>query len=135
MSRTNRPPTPLEKEIQANGIKLLRALGWTVHRRNTGAWMMPKTAKSKRRFIRASSPGMADTFGELPDRRHFELEFKRAGKRPSELQLQWLKSTNSKHCASFWVDNLADLERIAQWLMQGMSIVYVDGDNYELEST
>jgi hypothetical protein len=133
MAKTNRPHTPLEKEVQANGIKLLKALGWTVHRRNTGAWAMAATNTTKRRYVRASTPGMADTFGELPDRRHFELEFKRAGERPTEKQLAWLKSTNSEHCVSFWVDDTKALEWTARLLMDGHRIVWQEGEGYHVE--
>jgi hypothetical protein len=123
-----KPPALLEKDIQKAGIMLLRTLGWQVERRNTGTFTMEY--KGKKRLVRAGKPGMADTFGRLPDERSFELEFKRPGNRPTEAQLAWLKSQNGKYCCAFWVDSTIKLEIIAKSLMGGRSIAWGDGDEF-----
>jgi len=120
-------PKPLEKEIQRNGIKLLKFLGWTCHRRNTG--MTRATYGGRTRVIRYGEPGMADIFGKLPDGRSFELEFKRPGNRPTRRQFDWLKSQNSEHCVAFWVDDVQTLEIIAKRLMRGFRIWWDDDDD------
>ncbi len=120
-------PVPLEKEVQKSGIALLRALGWTVFRRNVG--FSVATHKGKKRAIRYGDPGQSDTWGTLPDGRHFELEFKRPGKRPTLDQARWLWMMNSgDYGVAFWVDNTGTLERVARHLMAGGRIRYLDQD-------
>jgi hypothetical protein len=127
-----KPPVPLEREIQRNGIKLLKMLGWTVHRRNTGTFFA--TYKGKERLIRSGTPGMADTWGVMPDGRRFEIEFKRPGNRPTELQLAWLKSQNNAHCAAFWVFETGHLELYAKLLMNGANVHWLRGDSFMIYS-
>lgn len=129
--RAKKPPSPLEKEVQKNGIILLRSLGWAVHRRNVGI-MKWKDKKGSTRMFRMNEAGMSDTWGMLPDGRRFELEFKRSGKRPSAEQLAWLKSQNGPHCVAFWVDNTETLSRVAIYLGAGHSVVYSEDDHYEV---
>jgi hypothetical protein len=137
MARTKKPPTPLESEVQRNGILHLESRGWVCYRRNVAGWAIPETETSDRRFISANKAGMSDTWGRLPDRRRFELEFKRHGKRPTEKQIAWLRENNDEHCVAFWVDNLATLQIVAAHLMAGGSVEYsehpgADRDYYQL---
>jgi hypothetical protein len=120
--RTKKPPSPLEKVVQKEAVKLLKSLGWEVHRRNTGAFALKYKGKS--RYIKMSEPGMADLWGKMPDGRRFELEIKRSGKRPTKTQTAWLRSQNNSHCAAFWADNTATLERVARHLMAGGRVHY-----------
>ncbi len=131
MPTRTKVPTPLEKEIQKNGIALLRSLGWKkVFRRNVATFTADYKGKS--RIIRCGEPGQSDTWGVMPDGRHFELEFKRSGERPTLDQAKWLWMMNSGGCGvSFWVDNLDTLERVARHLMDGGRIVYLDQDGRE----
>src|SRR5580693_33435 len=118
---------PTEAQVQKSGIALLKAMGWHVWRRNVGG-MTDKAGQ----FVRFGVPGMSDTWGFTPDGRHFELEFKREGKRPDERQLRWLRFTNN-FGVSFWVDNTATLQRIAGLITDGHSVWYYgDGDEYDL---
>lgn len=132
--RTRKPQvyTPLESEVQRNGILLLEALGWECHRRNTGVFLLRHNGKE--RMVRASEPGMADTWGTMPDGRRFEAEVKRYGKRPTPKQLTWLKSQNGPHCAAFWYDNTKTLNAVANALMHGAHIRYHEtGDDYDVD--
>ncbi len=120
-------PKPLEKEIQKNAVKLLRSLGWEIHRRNVSAF--GGTHKGKKWFVRSGEPGQADLFGKLPDGRHAEIEIKRPDERPTLDQARWLWANNrSDHEVSFWVDNLDTLERVARHLMGGGKILYLDNN-------
>jgi hypothetical protein len=130
MPRTKKPPSPLEKVVQKNAIILLRHLGFTVFRRNIG--MMTGQHKGKGWAVRFSEPGQSDLWGFTPGGRHFEAETKRLGKRPTEIQLAWLKSRNGPHCAAWWFDNTATLERVARHLMAGGSIEFGEDDHYML---
>jgi hypothetical protein len=121
--------TPLESEVQRSGRAILEALGWHVFRRNVGVMRVGS------RVIRFAERGAADTYGILPDGRHFELEFKRFGERPTKTQVLWLVKTNGiGGSVSFWVDSTAVLERMARAVMEGCRVVY-DGwtGDYHLE--
>jgi hypothetical protein len=124
-----RTTTPTEAEIQKSGIAILKALGWLVWRRNTGA--MSGSHGGKKWFVKFGEKGMADTWGFTPDGRHCEIEFKRPGKRPTEAQLAWLKLTN-RFGVSFWVCNTSSLVAIAKAVAEGRRIRYGDNDNYEV---
>ncbi len=120
--------TPREAEVQKSGIAYLKAQGWQVFRRNTGA-MLNKNGQ----LIRFGEPGQSDTWGITPDGRHFELEFKRHGERPNKAQLAWLKKMNTEQTPAFWVDNTSTLARIEKWLRCSGTIHYrQDSDEYDL---
>lgn len=115
---------PPEREVQKSGIAILKAMGWRVYRRNVGG-MTDKAGQ----FIRFGEPGMSDTWGITPDGRHFELEFKRYGERPSEVQLAWLKDMNdnkSNGPVSFWADSTEVVQKVAQLIDQGCTVEYRD---------
>lgn len=117
-TKTYHPP---EREVQKSGIAILKAMGWRVWRRNVGG-MADKAGN----FIRFNEPGMSDTWGITPDGRHFELEFKRHGQKPTEAQLAWLKTMNGRHHVSFWVDSTAELVRAAVMINEGGVVIYRD---------
>lgn len=123
-TRRTRPPRPLEREIQRNGIRLLESLGWRCFRRNTGA--MRGQHKGKAWFVRFSEPGASDVWAITPDGYHAEWEAKRPGERPTPDQVKWLLKTNGiGGSVSFWADNLMTLERVARHAMAGGRIVYL----------
>lgn len=127
--RTLKKPTPSESEVQRNGIAYLKAMGWKVWRRNVG-----RMKNSSGKLISFGEPGMSDCWGITPDGRHFELEFKREGKRPTKAQLAWLKSMNTGCTPAWWVDNTATLQRVAEFIADGYSVRYFDdgSDEYDL---
>ena len=129
--RTAKSPAPLEKEVQRGSIAILRALGWTVFRRNVG--MMVGKHKGKDWAVRFAEPGQSDLWGIMPDGRHFEAETKRIGKEPTEKQLAWLKARNGPHCVAFWFDSTRVLERVARHLASGGGVEYTGtGADYDL---
>lgn len=123
---------PLERQVQKSGIALLRAMGWRVWRRNVSAFAT--VSNGKRRYIQNGEPGMSDTWGFLPDGRHFELEFKRHGEKLTAAQLTWLRSVNGPLSPAIWVDNTRTLQVVAEALQNGAIVRYGDGCEYDLEA-
>lgn len=138
--RTNPKPIVIpEREVLASSMAILRGLGWTVWRRNVGMFKLPNYDGTYRTF-RANDPGMSDLWGVTSNKRHFELEIKRHGKRPTARQLEWLRGWNNEKAdrfVTFWVDNTATLERVARHIMAGGRIEYVGekGDYDLIEGT
>jgi hypothetical protein len=60
----------------------------------------------------------------MADGRHFELEIKRPGSRPTPAQCTWLIRHNTPATPAFWIDNLMTLERVAVALESGARIEY-----------
>ena len=118
-------PPPLEREVQRDGIIFLQSRGWFIKRRNTG--MMTAEHKGKKRAVRFSEPGASDTYGLLPDGRHFELEFKRLDERPRLDQTEWMIEWCSRGAVAFWVDCVKFLSAIVPALESGGIIVYEGG--------
>ena len=118
---------PRESEVQKSGIAILKALGWKVWRRNVGGM-----TDRKGHFIRFGEPGMSDTWGITPDGRHFEIEFKRLGQKPSRVQFAWLRHMNGGGPVSFWVDNTDDLQFVADMITRGYYVRYRDDMSYVL---
>jgi hypothetical protein len=118
------PPIP-EREVQAATIAWLRSQGAIVKRRNTGA--MPATYKGKSRFVRFSEPGASDLYGSLPipDRRHFELEIKRRGERPTLDQVEWLLEWHRHGCVAWWADSLERTQEVFRHVMAGGAIRFL----------
>jgi hypothetical protein len=126
-------PAISEREVLRNAMAFLRFLGWKVERRNVG--MLKVVGPDGRcRRVRFGKPGEADLYGRLPGRRRrrFELEIKRAGKRPTARQQAFLQTNNDAGCVCFWVDNMNTLERIAPLIAAGYRVVYGHGCDYDL---
>ena len=126
---------PLEREskILRSGIIRLRRLGIVLFRRNIGG-MRIKEEDGDARYIAYASPGQADTYGwEIRTGRHWEIEWKRPGRRPTPLQLQWLRDSSIYGAVAFWADNVNTAERVAEAVLAGGKIVWGDGDEFNVE--
>jgi hypothetical protein len=110
VSRTGKPPAPLEKDIQAAIIEYAwYTFRLKLYRRNTGA--MPATYNGKKRFVRFSEPGQADLWGIAPhNAKHIELEIKRPGKRPSDEQFDWIEACHKAGALAIWADSIEMFE-------------------------
>ena len=110
-------------------IRLLHRFGVRLWRRNIGA------IQEGSRFVRFALPGQSDLYGVMPppDSRHVEIEVKAPGKKPTELQLRWLKMMHSLGCVCLWSDNANDAERVMEAVMKGGKVVWGDGVDFWVE--
>lgn len=109
-----RLPSATESEIQAAIIEYLNYQpGVRVWRRNVGA--MAGSHNGRKWFVRFGAKGMADIEGIGPGGRHIEIEVKRAGKKPTQEQLDWLEDCRVCGAIAFWADSLESA--IEQWIM------------------
>lgn len=109
-------------------MEILEAHGCLAQRRNTGV-RVDVTGSGNKRYTRFAMPGASDTYGVFPNGRHFELEIKAPGKKPSPEQLEWLWKWNEVCGTAFWVDDSAILQRILPILIKGGRIVYRSGSS------
>ena len=125
---TSTPPHDRESKIQKSIVIRLDRLGIRLWRRNVGAM------RQDDRIIRFGSPGQSDLWGiDTIYHRHWEIETKRPGNRPTPLQLSWLKDMSQLGCVSFWADNANVAERVAKAIIDGGMIVWCDNDDYNVE--
>jgi hypothetical protein len=120
---------PRERErkiLRSIRIRLLHRFGIRLFRRNVGA------LRDGERFIRFAAPGQADLWGIDRHARHWELEVKAPGKKPTPAQLAWLKECSRLGCVAFWSDNANDAERVAEAVLGGGRIVW-EGDDFYVE--
>lgn len=110
-SRKTVIPAPLERDVsQAIADYFAVVYRIVLHRRNTGA--VKANYKGKARFIRFSEPGQSDRWGVQPKTgRHIEIEVKREGEVPTELQSEWLQRCREQGCIAFWADSVGMAER------------------------
>lgn len=100
-----RKPVPTEKEIQAACLEWLNTIpGVRCWRQNTGGF--PGEYKGKRRFTRFGQKGQSDISGVGPFGVRVEIEIKRPGKLPSDIQGYWLTSMQESGAVAFWADSL-----------------------------
>ncbi len=100
---------PLERDILKTCLEWLNYQpGVRVWRQNTGSF---KLEGAKARFFRAGSAGMADISGIGPEGRRIEIEVKRPGKVPTELQQDWLDEIIIRGGIAFWCDSPESCER------------------------
>lgn len=123
-----RPPRERESKVQRSIIIRLRRLGIVLWRRNVGA-----LTDSRGNHVRFAAPGQSDLWGILPDGRHLEIEVKRPGNKPTDLQLAWLKAMKACEAVAWWSDNANDCERVAQAILQGGRIIWLDGCEYMVQ--
>jgi hypothetical protein len=125
----SRPPRERESPVQKSVIARLDRLGIWLERRNVGAARYRDQRTGKERLVRFAKPGQSDLWGldwpqELPWGRHWEIETKRPGELPTDLQLVWLWKVHSHGCVAFWVDNAATAERVAMAILAGGRIAW-----------
>lgn len=124
----SKPPRERESKIQRSIVTRLARLGISLERHNVGAreW----TDKSGReRLVPFGKPGQSDLYGMdwptmQPWGRHWEIETKRPGKRPTVLQLTWLKLCHSRGAVAFWADSANVAEQVAEAILAGGRIVW-----------
>lgn len=120
-------PPERESKIQRSIIVRLERLGIMLCRRNVGAM------EKGDRFIRFGKAGQADLWGVDNNARHWEIETKRPGNRPTPGQLEWLKTMSAIGCVAFWTDSANIAERVAEAILAGGKIVWHDGDDFDVE--
>lgn len=126
----NKIPPPRESKIQRSIIVRLSRLGIKLWRRNVGA--ISGEHGGRRRFVRFGSPGMSDLWGVDRAGRHWEIECKRPGNKPTELQLAWLKEMSGRGCVAFWSDCANIAERVAEAIIGGGNIVWREGEDFDV---
>lgn len=130
-----RPPKPREKEskVQRSVVVRLRRLGIKLIRRNVGArgWT---DKQGRARVVMYGAKGQADLYGwEIATGRHWEIETKAKGEKPTEHQLAWLAECTRLGVVAFWGDNVNTIERVAEAVLAGGRIVWRDGCDYDIE--
>ena len=121
-----KPPPERESKIQRSIIVRLEHLGIMLWRRNVGAM------QDEERFIRFGSPGQSDLWGIDSNAKHWEIEVKRPGNRPTPKQLAWLKMMSSRGCVAFWADSANIAERVAESILRGGKILWHDDDAFDV---
>lgn len=78
-----------------------------VHRSNTGARMLPGHGKEDGQFVKWGTPGLGDVSGIIyPTGQVIEMEVKRPGEEPNEIQKAWGAMTKAAGGVWFWADSL-----------------------------
>ena len=140
-------PSERESAIQHSVITQLGAMGIELWRRNVGAMRIAPEGQGKSRFIRFAKAGQSDlwgswnhidddftmTHGKYLWGRHWEIETKATGKRPTPEQLIWLKASTARGWIAFWGDNVDTIRRVAQAVLEGGRIVWAEGDSFDVE--
>jgi hypothetical protein len=96
---------------------------------------------SSRDTLRCAEPGQSDLWGietVLNENggnwgRHWEIETKATGKRPTPEQLVWLRNCTRMGAIAFWGDNVDTIRRVAQAILNGGRIVWRQGDDFDVE--
>lgn len=98
-------PKPSESEIQKACLDWLNTIpGVKVWRQNTGA--VVSEYKGKKRFMRFGQKGQADITGLTNSGVRIEIEIKRGGEKPTDAQLDWLRTMWSYGAITFWTDSI-----------------------------
>lgn len=101
---------PLESDIQKQILQYLSLLGIVHWRQNSGAFVVPAGAGSRRRYVRAGMPGVSDIIGLLPNGRFLAIEVKRPGEQPTELQQAFLSAVNHSGGLAFVARSVNDVQ-------------------------
>jgi len=127
--RQAKPPRERESKVQYSIKTRLARLGVKLWRRNVGVM------REGERFIRFSSPGQSDLWGIDRTGRHWEIEVKASGNKPTPKQLAWLRDMTARGCVAYWADNANVAERVAEAVLDGCKIVWLgDGSDYDVIS-
>lgn len=101
---------PREADISRAIVDLLALRGCFIYRQNAGGLVEHETGH----FIRLAPEGSADYCGWVtrgPQRgKAVQVEIKAPGKKPTRLQLAWLKMAEDHGAISFWADSVAMAE-------------------------
>ena len=97
-----------EKDVLKACEKLLSSYGFRVIRVNSG--MTKIQGPRGNRYIRMAAPGTSDLIACSPDGKFFAIEIKAPGKKPSEVQLKFLKKISDRRGIAMWTDSAEDLE-------------------------
>ena len=124
-------PLLLERNISLQVRAALWPMGITLWRRNTGA--VKATYKSKSRLVRFALEGQADLYGIGPGGRHWEIEVKRPGKKPTAKQFAWLRLCDQLGAVAFWTDSADLAARIAAAMLEGGRILWYDDGDYDVD--
>ena len=120
-------PNERENKIQRSIVVRLERLGVKLWRRNVGVM------RKDNRFIRFGSPGQSDLWGiDHLFHRHWEIETKRPGNRPTACQLLWLKEMSHLGCVAFWTDSANVAEQVAEAILDGGRIVWHNNDDFDV---
>jgi hypothetical protein len=117
--------------VRNSSIQLLGAMGITLWRRNVAAITIED------RFFRCGEAGQSDLWGsDWPAgnawARHWEIETKAPGKRPTPNQLIWLKASTARGWVAFWGDNVNTICRVAGAVLEGGQIIWGSGDVFDV---
>ena len=123
-------PNPLETEIWKSIRDRLSVHGITLWRRNVGA--LKWKHKDKSGWVMFSRPGQSDLWGIGPDGRHWEIEAKRYGKKPTKAQMAWLLYCSRIGAVAFWADSPDVAERVALAVLEGGQIEWLEGVDYDV---
>ncbi len=129
IERAVKLPRERESEIQRSIVmRLGHRFGITLFRRNVGAM-----TDSYGHHVRFAAPGQADLWGFDRTAKHWEIETKRPGNRPTDAQLKWLKYMSNLGCVAFWADSANIAERVAEAVLRGGVIVWHNDDAFDVE--
>lgn len=122
---------PPEKESKIQRAIVVRLSRWGIKlwRRNVGAFKNEATGS----YFRSGSAGMSDLWGVDRDGRHWEIETKRPGNKPTPKQLAWLKEMTARGCVAFWADSANVAEVVAEAVISGGVIVWQNDENFDID--
>lgn len=123
-----RLPRERESKVMKSIRVRLRRLGVVLYRRNV------VVHRIEGRIVRAGTPGQADLYGwHITTGRHWELEVKAKGNKPTPKQMEWLLECHRLGAVAFWADNCNTAERVAEAILAGHRIAWRDDGTYDLE--
>lgn len=129
MTVNTKLPRERERKIQSAIRVRLRRLGIVLYRRNVA---LVRTGDG--RTFSVEAPGRSDLYGwHIKTGRHWEIETKADGKKPTEKQLEWLKECTRLGAVAYWSDNANDAERIAEAILRGGRVVWGNGNDFWIE--
>ncbi len=100
-------PPQREQDIQRAILSLLALRGFRVFRRNVAGVM--KMASGG--FMKVGEKGQSDIYGwHRGTGRHIEVEVKRPGKEPNQLQRAYLDDAHMDGCIAFYADSVDMVE-------------------------
>lgn len=128
MKKTNKP-RDLERTVQRAIVQRLGLLGITLYRRNVGGFTDDYGHR-----VRFAKRGQSDLWGiDNTLYRHWEVETKREGEKPTPAQLAWIKEMTMRGAIAFWTDSADVAARVAEAVLQGGRIIWLEGPDFDIE--